>query len=1476
MTDMPATPHHERPLKRAASTRAGFDYQDLMGVQVLLDFYQGPDLYEWVRLESDGAADKIDPGFLDDIVAKRKSDGLVLVKQVKFCVRPTDKKYSLSFKWLLEKTGERGTSMLFKWCKTTTELLEKEQLGEACLLTNRIPDQEISDAFDGNTLNPGRLSVERWKTICDELGGEQTARAFFANFDFLHSQPTLPELAQNLRDRIVPSYTDGSGWLYLLEEVRTWAMYKNFPTPGGNITYNDLTRVITTKRPKPISQEFEVPEGYAPPDEDFDHDFLERLNEPGLIVLSGTPGRGKSTYLSSVVERQRKNKRAVIRHHYFLSLKDTANDRVSFVSAADSLISQLQQQCPEAMQRYPNPPTDDLRELLEHCGDWCKGEGYPLAVVIDGLDHVWRERDAFGGEQMEHLFAMLLPLPENVALVLGTQPVANELLPSRLVSHARESDWIDIPPMSVGTIRSWIEIQLEGERLLPAEWANSEEHRDRWLNEVAEAFHNVTSGHPLHFIYSLESLIRNGRPVREDDVQALPACPDGDIRNYYGALWADLPEASRELLHLFAAAGFHWPQNGMYECIGGDASYFEAWSKIGHMLDIRSTAVLPFHGSILVYIQERPDHAEAASRLLPKIEEWLTDIAPLYWRWAWLWITKAKNGDVDPLLNGPSREWVIEALCQGYPISQIANILTGSEQAALDAETYPRLVELRALEIRLLNGVDFQTHQFDDFQECALSLSDDSTALDLKLDNLSELEGDELIGALRLAAKTHPELPDKTLEIANRQLRHEHEFGDTHTDLTSKYETVLRTVAYIDLSDPDRLIRFCKEAGSSSHRLFANYIQELLRASKIERVFELWNASELPQQFALTLANTSVRVACLERVRIDKRSDARKALASPLGAIWERLIAKANGEPQAFNLPDFSTKRGDYYEDQGNLYALVHGHFFTALDLYLGAEYDFDIVPPRMPERSGDWLPDAMTWLGEQANRVADEIQAGGTIDITTLCLGIGDLGPVGHSHDDHMSSHQFARALGTISTDLHLLSMANGNIGAVSLEQIEAVCGVELWNNVTWVAEFLERDPAMLSPKASLHLVSLGKAQIEDYITEFGERTGELIDLAQFATRQGVDDEARALLCSAAGCILGYGNRKDPSAHEVIEAVEACIDANVGDIQSWLTKLSPAAMAITDYTDGKGTNRIPGMFTKLLAKVKPEWLPHQYRKQVEAEEWYAADNTLIEAVKVMDLSNPEAQALVKTMENEECLIALHERAEAGDAHAEQLVAEHKRVVGPALFQANEKEASPTMETDDKPAIHVELSDYPPEKLRDLTQDVRSDYSNGRITIQNWLDYWVEQGLGLEALQAVKEALDADRSYSLEYVIDHAFEVALELQGPDAAFPWIVLAHIRRSGWSRFMGGRKAVTHRLKRVAEVYPERWQEYVRAVSQPRWGDNFEGSVVTGSEMLVHFLLLLGEHQVAEDVTNMMVDVFLSELSEQPIGSAPWQTD
>ncbi len=153
--------------------------------------------------------------------------------------------------------------------------------------------------------------------------------------------PDLDEYENYLRDQLVPTDTDSLGWLAFRHNVRRWATYRNQPEPDGRILREHVIQLITKRRPQPIRQDFIVPDSYSPPSEVFDRTFRARIaKDVNLItILWGTPGRGKSTYLSFLTQELQKEGAAVTRHHYFLSAEDSSSNRISFIEISTSLMA---------------------------------------------------------------------------------------------------------------------------------------------------------------------------------------------------------------------------------------------------------------------------------------------------------------------------------------------------------------------------------------------------------------------------------------------------------------------------------------------------------------------------------------------------------------------------------------------------------------------------------------------------------------------------------------------------------------------------------------------------------------------------------------------------------------------------------------------------------------------------------------------------------------------------------------------------------------------------------------------------------------------------------------------------------------------------------------------------------------------------------------------------------------------------------
>jgi hypothetical protein len=189
---------------RHGTARAGDDYQDLWGAQILVEFLEHPDRYQWVRFEADGF------GALDDIVALR-ADGKYVIRQIKFTVDAEGERYEVAWNWLLRPSGSqgRGPSLLKKWADALAPHLQAGCVHEAVLYTNRKAATEIASLMSGDRIDFDAITETAIRSeIITQLGCEDAARAFFSEFRFRVDCPEPVTLEESLKSRFLTLHGD--------------------------------------------------------------------------------------------------------------------------------------------------------------------------------------------------------------------------------------------------------------------------------------------------------------------------------------------------------------------------------------------------------------------------------------------------------------------------------------------------------------------------------------------------------------------------------------------------------------------------------------------------------------------------------------------------------------------------------------------------------------------------------------------------------------------------------------------------------------------------------------------------------------------------------------------------------------------------------------------------------------------------------------------------------------------------------------------------------------------------------------------------------------------------------------------------------------------------------------------------------------------------------------------------------------------
>ena len=1457
--------------KNPGLLRAGFQYQDLVAVEILINFYRQRCLYDWVQLEAEERAFRS----IEDVVACRPG-GLYELTQVKFTADPDDPSNKLSWVWLTENGGVRRKSLLQKWAETTLHHKEVGNLAQAALKTDRVPDIAFAKCLEGTKVDYTRLSAKDKAKVEEQLGSLEAVRSFFESFEFIHSLPRLDDLEEKLWSRIA-SDTDRGGWALFREQVQRWSTRKRQPDPDGKIKYIHLRQAFSVERSKPIPQGFLVPSTYSVPDADFDRAFLEEITgSDGLTVLWGPPGRGKSTYLSHCVAGIDRKSAVCIRHHYFLSLEDHSEGRFHYHAIARSLEHQLEEAIPDLQ-----GSRKDFGELLESVALRLQGEGRRLIVVIDGLDHVWRDhRDH---EDMEVLFNALLPLPTNVRLVVGTQKIASKHLPARLLNALPVEHWTELPLMSQTAVHRWLRSQDKAGRLNLI--VTGRQPRGQMVRAVARAFHEISQGLPLHLIYSFEAIARAGNAVTTEEVAALPACPTGDIRDYYRSFWERMDAKAQAVLHVLAGLEFGPPPFAMQDCFGRSNESLAALAEINHLLDCREMEVRPFHGSLYAFVRDLSEHESTFAARARDVLVWLERDAPEYWRWAWLWITKAQLDNASDLLAGPNREWAISSLVAGFPIEQLITILDHAEEAAFDSMDLPCLLGLRSLKRRAINGPEFQTDEWPLFQEVAVSLSEDPYVRSLLRTELHRVPAGLLTFVVRNADESiRADVSRDAITELNRRIARRHDNETSSSDRqTELSHAVVSVVANNKCENAKRVFAYVKRVGYAD-ALIATYVEKSLLVFNFDNVFaagKRWSGPRLDRDVLAAL--------CLEGLAPVMKPEL-KALAHP--AIRCLALLKGGG----------ATRRSRTKKDLSRLFVggddpdamiaaempvVLYEAFFAALAAGLsgGKAQGWSKIPE---DSLATWLREAVRELERLAGGIAEGWKASGRWPTLQDVYSAFNLErPTTRSHQTRSHFIAIRLALRDVAVDLCTIARGLDANARIDVGNIASASKSPFWLDELWLDAFSERRLPLHTPEAAEAFVQRMGCWLDTRITEFLERTTAAAKLAMFASDNSLVPLAQKELRRAVGCLLGYGWRKDMFALEVLESLDLLSKSGDVDARKSLLDLAGEFEAITDYTDGDETDYIRDKYYKVVVAHFPERTPACYAQLIRDEKWRYAEALAIAFVETDQVESRTGRALLKTYIVPSEVRALGETSSAARTHTKAALASVLRKTGRA-FEAMPEQmetmavGNPNSIGDESESEETEVSvpdpsAFPPKRLQEYLSavgDVRS-YDRKRKLATEWLRYWEVARLTDEALTELEAAISKTKYHlDFDHTLDIAFEIALKAQGRSKALPWAIRAHVARSGWQRGFTSIDETQARMKAVAQHYPGQWREFIKKTAKPKFATKVEGNnIVIGLSYLVYFLIEVGELDLARAYTLKMARVFKDELTEQPIEKPEW---
>lgn len=1460
-------------IKNTAITAAGYIYQNRQGLKVLCDWLDAPVRYSRVKFECDD--ETIAPTGLDDIVVER-SDGFVDLQQVKFT--PDPEMHLLSWEWMLEKTGKtaRSRSMLRKWYDAFKKL-DPARIGELSLTTNRRPDAAIEACLDAGKISFAKIPESKRSEVIAELGSAEECEGFFNQLRIRHSDKGYVVLEHEVAARLrLHGTPEGIANLQIV--ALNWATQKNFPAPDGWITLTEVRAILQASPPAPLPEDFVVPKGYEVPDETFHREFMrDAIAAAGkVLVLTGPPGRGKSTYLSALCDTLAEQSIPTVRHHYFLSTTERGRDRVHSHVVEQSIRAQVEQFHPD-VPRVPG----GLRSLLEACAAHYKALGKPFVFVLDGLDHVWRT-NAEDKLPLDDLFSQVVPCPDNMVLLVGTQPVDDAQLPADLLVSAPKAEWRTLPAMSGDAVLSYLRKAVQEGRLSTG--FEGEKHAEDQLQAAAAELRARTNGHPLHIIYATAELEHTGRNLSKWDVEQLKGDLSQDAKFYYASLWERLPPSLKDTLRLVCAFPFFWPRTAFAEIAAAVKLAVPEVEKVEHLLHSSVAGLKVFHESLAVYVRSTDDYADRIKALMPYVANWLETLAPTSLRVNWLWSVQAKLGDPKNLITGLTRDWVMLRLEEGYPESLFDTLLTDALVAALDTREFAEAYRLGHLKARIVGGSRFQM-QDDDMARLVsftLTLAEEESVVREAV--ASRHEADILqVAALGLAlhARGDQVLAETCGEEALRRYRGLSRFSSRYASSNGSDDLKFLAGAFARLgaigATPERLAHL---VARNNPDVWLPRVRILVEEGKLDDLMTLV-ALLADGENKNIISDACIRAAAKSGVCIAERDDFNVLARTPFVAAMEAVYTRASKSLSA-PIP-VEWLKGDYYERKTDLATLAHHWFFSTvhLGLCMAAEGQTDFEYVRAPDyEDRENITEFLNALSGVAAQIALHWWRGEFVDFHELfgLLASVEFQHFRQSYDWSSAAEDFRNGLHRIACDIHIGSVLQGNFDDVALteETMEAAGKCAWFDSVSFRTQYAAGYLTRMADGAAAAFVQSQRVLLDAEVRqETSVHLQTPLQLCAIALAHGQTLEARELCRQTWELTTGYAHRKDPTLNNTVDAIGYLVDVAPDEARRLLGQVAPQVHQVLQYTDGRGTKHVLAAADELLAKLRPSALVVKYEEHTHVGDWSLAENSLRAYVEQAVKDNWPLDALMRSGLHPEICEVLQRLAQDGSASAAdrlRVLQEHNGW-GVGVLQRQEHAGS---SIESKP-YDGDVTAFKPEQLHDLLESLSASYKEQTKLLRTWYQHWAMKGQGKRLLDALDGLLLSKevRQKDVLFLYDLAFQTRRKLSGVNAAWKYLVHAQIQSGAWTGFAESDKKTRDRLDLVAQYYPRRCDEFVAETTYGMFG-NPEPPRIAPTELMVYFYARQGRIVEAVGFAETMVNCVIEDTRTLPLEQPRWAAE
>ena len=668
--------------KRGSSRRKGDEYQDLTALRLALEHYIARMPFE-MYLEYEKS------GNLDDIVLFLGNE--IVAYQVKYAVNPLDV-YEAS------DLIDPGSTVCLKKLSNSWDTMRTRFPGHnltVCLCSNRGLDSALVDLVTPDGAFKPEVIEDRRRGNAKELRSTLAAaseldtdsfREFLTDFQFRVRQPTLTELRQYIQTVLLDKelgLSDQAIFLDLKEAIKQNAIFSR-----DAITAESISRLLERLQSKLlIPQVFPVNQAHFVEQkalwEQLDK-VLPRLNGEYLIV-TGLPGSGKSTSLTTYFKSINASKCEVFSYYCFVGVNDNAQKmRVQAESLRANLLSEFHRRYPDVLKRRYDYSERNFLESLRTLAEFFVERGRTFVIFLDGLDHA--ERLQF---EVRDTVISALPsdVPKGVAIVVSTQELHKWPHFLKLTRESPETH-IQMPLFSESETRDYLENKRGIAGLSRA--------------DIVE-IHKKSEGLPLYLRYAAEILLSSDSV--SDAINSLAPARGGDIRNYYGLLWEEFDRVgmadARHLCAVMACVRFSIHRDELHSIQQSLSrpQFEDAYKCMNHLLRNYDDRLSVFHNSFREFVILQL-HADWIQEIKTNIAAFLKTSKDSPRWFGYVFEYCYDSGDYTYALEEVTADFVDRALLHCRPSKEILDAIHWAVESAFKQRDVVQLSRLGALKFR--------------------------------------------------------------------------------------------------------------------------------------------------------------------------------------------------------------------------------------------------------------------------------------------------------------------------------------------------------------------------------------------------------------------------------------------------------------------------------------------------------------------------------------------------------------------------------------------------------------------------------------------------------------------------------------------------------------------------------------------------------------------------------------------------------